>query len=106
QREDHASPTMKTVIRRPLTLDCWRETLYLLLGLATGTVAFSVVVAGVATAIGLAILIIGLPFAAVVAYVDRWCCDVDRIRAVLVLGSRIPAKYEPRLGATVLGRMI
>ena len=56
------------MIRRPLTLDCWRETLYLLLGLATESMAFTVVVTGVSLALGLAILIVGLPIAVAVAF--------------------------------------
>ncbi len=97
---------MQTIIRRPLTLDCWRETLYLLLGLATGTLAFTVVVTGVSLALGLAILIVGLPIAVAVAFIDRWCCEIDRLRAKLVLGQRVPAKYEPLTGATILGRWV
>jgi signal transduction histidine kinase len=97
---------MQTVIRRPLTLDCWRETLYLLLGLATGTIAFTIVVTGVSLALGLAILIIGLPVAVLVAFIDRWWCEVDRIRAALVLGKRVPTKYAPLTGRTFLGRYL
>jgi signal transduction histidine kinase len=97
---------MQTVIRRPFTLDCWRETLYLLLGLATGTFLFTVVVTGVSIAIGLAILIIGVPIAIAVAFVDRWCCEIDRVRAQLVLGSRVPARYQPLTGDTFLGRWV
>lgn len=97
---------MTTIIRRPLTIECWRETLYLLIGLATGTLAFCVVVTGVSLALGLAILIVGLPIAVAVAFIDRWCCEVDRVRAQLVLGARVPARYRPLTGATFLGRWV
>jgi signal transduction histidine kinase len=93
---------MITIVRRPLTADCWRETLLLLLGLVTGTVAFTVVVTGVSLAFGLSVLIVGLPVAVVVAYVDRWCCAVDRRRAALVLGRRIPSAYRARTERALL----
>jgi signal transduction histidine kinase len=97
---------LQTALRRPLTLACWRETLYLLLGIVTGTVAFSVAITGFSVSIGLAILIIGLPIAAAAVWVDRWLCQLDRHRAALVLGRPIPSRYAEPAGATLLGRWL
>jgi signal transduction histidine kinase len=97
---------LRTVLLRPLTRACWRETLYLLLGLFTGTVAFTVVVTGIATAAGLSMLILGLPLAALAAHINRWLCELDRGRAALVLGERLPARYEPPVGKTQIGRWV
>ena len=97
---------MQTILRRPLTAACWRETAYLLLGLITGTVSFAAVVTGVSTAAGLAILIIGLPIAVLVAHFDRWICEVDRVRAALVLGRRVPAVYARPTGDHQIARWI
>jgi signal transduction histidine kinase len=84
---------MNGVLRRPLTLDCWRETAYLLLGGLTGTVAFTVATTGLSTAAGLAVLIVGLPVAVLFAYIHRVLCELDRSRAALVLGERLHGRY-------------
>ena len=61
---------VRTILRRPLTRACWRETLYLLIGLLTGIVGFTFIVTGVSMAMGLIILVVGLPLVAI-AHLDR-----------------------------------
>jgi signal transduction histidine kinase len=89
----------RTIARRPLTRDCWRETSYLLVGFVTGTIGFTFVTAAVSTAAGLAIVIIGLPLAVLVAHVDRWWCGIERSRAASVLRRPVPERYAPAIGA-------
>lgn len=93
-------PLLKTIARRPLTLDCWRETLYLLVGLFTGVAGFTLIVALGSTAISLGILIIGLPIALLVVHFNRWWCGIDRRLAGLVLHHPIPVPYREPVGAS------
>ena len=96
---------MNPLLRRPLTSDFRRETLYLLLGGVTGTVAFTVATTALSTAAGLAVLIVGLPIAVLFVHVHRVLCDVDRARAALVLGRRLPRRYmAPNPQRGLLGR--
>jgi signal transduction histidine kinase len=98
---------MNGVLRRPLTLDCWRETAYLVLGGFTGTVAFTVATTGISLAASLAVLVIGLPVAVLFAQLHRWLCDVDRARAALVLGGTVRSSYAaPDPAKGVLGRWL
>jgi signal transduction histidine kinase len=94
------------VVHRPLTRSCWRETAYLLVGFVTGTIGFTFVVSAASTAFGLAILIVGLPIAVLLAYVDRWWCGIERSRAALVLGAKIPAQYRPLDGEGKVSRWL
>jgi signal transduction histidine kinase len=71
------------------------DTAYLLLGLPAGTIAFTVVVTGWATALGLAITLIGLPIAMATIVVSRGMANVERWRAALVLGAPIRGRYRP-----------
>src|SRR3954471_6815292 len=78
------------------------DTAYLLLGLPAGTIAFAVVVTGWATALGLAITLIGLPIAMATIVVSRGMANAERWRAALVLGTPIRGRYRPLR----VGRMI
>jgi signal transduction histidine kinase len=95
-----------TVFRRPLTRACWQETWYLCTGLLTGTFGFTVIVSAFSTAAGLAILIVGLPLAALIARFDRWFCELERRRAGGILGRAVPAPYAPIVATTRLGRWL
>jgi signal transduction histidine kinase len=92
------TPLTATILRRPLTRGCARETLYLLLGLVTGTAGFTFVVSAVSTAAGLSVVIVGLPLAVFVAHCDRWWCGLERARAGHVLGRPVPDHYAPARG--------
>ncbi len=88
----------RTILLRPLTAACWRETWYLLIGFVISTVGFSIAVGAVSTVLGLSVLIVGLPLAVLLAHFDRWWCGLERGRAALILGRPIPAQYLPPRG--------
>jgi signal transduction histidine kinase len=81
------------------------DTAYLLLGLPAGTIAFTVVVTGWATALGLAITLIGLPIALATIVVSRGMANVERWRAALVLGAPIRSRYRPPVIGRILDRL-
>jgi signal transduction histidine kinase len=70
------------------------DTAYLLLGLPAGIITFTVVVTGWATALGLAITLIGLPIAMATIVVSRGMATVERWRAALVIGQPIRGRYR------------
>src|SRR3954465_15960677 len=76
------------------------DTAYLLLGLPAGVIAFTVVITGWATALGLAITLIGLPISLATIVVARGMANAERWRAALVLGAPIRGPYR----ATPRGR--
>jgi signal transduction histidine kinase len=71
------------------------DTTYLLLGLPAGIITFTVVVTGWATALGLAITLIGLPIAMATIVISRGMATVERWRAALVVGTPIRSRYRP-----------
>ena len=81
------------------------DTAYLLLGLPAGVIAFSVVISGWATALGLAITLIGLPIAMATIIVSRGMANVERWRAALVLGGPVRARYRPITTGRILERL-
>ena len=88
-----------TVVRRPLTRDCWRETAYLLIRFFVALGGFILIVTGVSVAVGLIVLIVGVPLLVLVAHVARRWSGIDRGLAELVLRRPIPARYrEPPAG--------
>jgi signal transduction histidine kinase len=95
-----------TVLRRPFTAACWRDTLFLLIGFVTGVAGFTFVVAAVSTAASLSILIIGLPVAVLVAHADRWWCNLERWRVRMVDGAAIPSAYGRQEGGGFISRSL
>ena len=95
------TPTLGLAGRtRPQWLAAWGarlglDTTYLLLGLPAGIITFTVVVTGWATALGLAITLIGLPVAMATIVVSRGMAAAERWRAALVLGTPIRGRYRP-----------
>jgi signal transduction histidine kinase len=93
-------PTLALAGRsRPQWLAAWAtrlglDTTYLLVGLPAGIIAFTVVVTGWATALGLAITLIGLPIAMATIVVSRGMASAERWRAALVLGAPIRGRYR------------
>jgi signal transduction histidine kinase len=81
------------------------DTAYLLLGLPAGTIVFTVVVTGWATALGLAITLIGLPIAMATIIVSRGMANAERWRAALVLGSPIRGRYRPLRTGRMIDRL-
>jgi hypothetical protein len=74
----------------------WTSLVYMLLSLATGIIYFTVVVTGISLSVGLAVLIVGVPFALVfLALVRAMSLAEGRVVEVL-LGVRMPRR--PRLG--------
>src|SRR4051794_1173731 len=92
---------------RPEWLAAWitrlgLDTSYLLLGLPAGVITFTVVVTGWATALGLAVTLIGIPIALATIVVSRGLANAERWRAALVAGAPIRGRYR----APVTGRII
>jgi len=81
------------------------DTAYLLRGLPAGTIAFTVVVTGWATALGLAITLIGLPIALATIVVSRGMANAERWRAALVVGSPIRGRYRPVTTGRIIDRL-
>jgi signal transduction histidine kinase len=81
------------------------DTAYLLLGLPAGVIAFAVVVSGWATALGLAITLIGLPIAMATIIVSRGMANAERWRAALVLGAPIRGRYRPLRTGRMIDRL-
>src|SRR4051812_3719667 len=81
------------------------DTAYLLLGLPAGVIAFTVVVTGWATALGLAITLIGFPIALATIVVSRGMANAERWRAALVLGAPIRGRYRSTSDGRILERL-
>jgi signal transduction histidine kinase len=71
------------------------DALYLLLGLVTSVVAFTAWVTGVTLSLTLGLLIVGFPVVVLTFACFRGLADLERRRAALVLGERLPAAYRP-----------
>jgi signal transduction histidine kinase len=81
------------------------DTSYLLLGLPAGVITFTVVVTGWATALGLAITLIGLPIAMATIVVSRGMAQAERWRAALVHGSPVRGRYRPPVTGRIIDRL-
>ncbi len=81
------------------------DTGYLVLGLPAGIITFTVVVTGWATALGLAITLIGLPIALATIVVSRGMANVERWRAALVTGEPIRGRYRPPVSGRIVDRL-
>jgi signal transduction histidine kinase len=71
------------------------DALYLLLGLVMSIVAFTAWVTGVTLSLTLGLLIVGFPVVILTFACFRWLADLERWRAALVLGERLPSAYRP-----------
>jgi signal transduction histidine kinase len=74
------------------------DALYLLTGLATSIVAFTVWVVGVSLSLSLGLLIIGFPIVIASFWCFRLLADLERKRAALVFGLPIVSAYRPTHG--------
>ncbi|HVP01936.1 MAG TPA: sensor domain-containing protein [Solirubrobacteraceae bacterium] len=83
--------------RRRLGAQIARDTLYLVLSLPMGVLAFSLVVAGWSTAISSLVTLIGIPVALLTIFVTRGIAWVERARARIVTGQPVPGSYRTTL---------
>ncbi|HEY7600476.1 MAG TPA: sensor domain-containing protein, partial [Candidatus Limnocylindrales bacterium] len=74
------------------------DALYLLTGLATSILAFTVWVVGVSLSLSLGLLIIGFPIVVASFWCFRLLADLERKRAALVFGMPIVSAYRPTHG--------
>jgi signal transduction histidine kinase len=72
---------MRTVLTEPFRLRTWREAAWALLALWIGVFWFCVLVTLLATGIGLAITIVGLPILALTLVVAAWGARLERVLA-------------------------
>lgn len=70
----------------------WTALFYMLLSLATGIVYFTVVVTGLSMSLGLALLIVGIPFAIVFVGLVRLLALVEGRMVEVMLGERMPRR--------------
>ncbi|MFI7100039.1 sensor histidine kinase [Streptomyces sp. NPDC050161] len=82
--------------RAPLSGWTWREIGYLLANFPLGVFAFAVVMVWLVLGIGLSVTVIGLPLLAVGLLVCRQYGRLERARARVLLGVRVPEPSPPR----------
>jgi uncharacterized membrane protein len=84
----------------------WTSLFYMLLSIATGIVYFTVVVAGLSMSLGMAVLIIGIPFAILFIGIVRLLSLVEGRIVEGMLGERMPRRplYAER-GQPLLARI-
>jgi signal transduction histidine kinase len=70
------------------------DALYLLLGLFSSVLAFTVCVTGMTLSLTLGLLIVGFPVVVLTFACCRWLADLERRRAALVFGLPIAADYQ------------
>jgi signal transduction histidine kinase len=71
------------------------DALYLLTGLVTSIVAFTVWITGVTLSLSLGLLIVGFPIVLASFWCFRLLADLERRRAALVFGLPIASAYRP-----------
>jgi signal transduction histidine kinase len=71
------------------------DALYLLTGLATSIVAFTVWVTGVTLSLTLGLLIVGFPIVLATFWLFRLLAELERRRAALVFGHELVSAYRP-----------
>jgi signal transduction histidine kinase len=98
-------PLVTKLFARPFATETWRETGYLVLGTATGTIAFSVLIVSVTVGTVTALTILGLPVLLLCFHLVRATATLDRRRAALVLGRPIEARYRRPPGDGVGARL-
>jgi signal transduction histidine kinase len=82
------------------------DALYLLLGLVSSIVVFTVWITGVTLSLTLGLLIVGFPVVIATFAVFRWLSDLERRRAALVLGEPLISDYRrPPAGARLAVRL-
>jgi signal transduction histidine kinase len=94
------------LLARPFATATWRDTGYLVLGAATGAIAFSVLLVTVIGGGLLALTILGLPALLVCFWLVRGTAGLDRRRAELALGRPIEARYRRAKDRAITTRLV
>jgi signal transduction histidine kinase len=89
---------------RAIAVRAGLDALYLTIGLLTSILAFALWVAAVCVSLSLLVFIVGLPVIMLSAIAFRWCADLDRRNAELVLGRRLRGPYRDHGGDRFLVR--
>jgi Putative sensor len=98
-------PAWRAVLRPLITARGWTAVTHHLLGLALGTAYFTWLVTGLATGLGLAITIVGIPILTLVFATVRPLLALERRLSNALLGSAIPASDLAPAGEGLWGRL-
>jgi hypothetical protein len=97
-------PAWRAVLRPLITARGWTTLTHNLLGLVLGTAYFTWLVTGLATGLGLAITLIGIPLLTLVFATVRPLLALERAMANSMLGAEIPDSALAPAGEGVWGR--
>jgi hypothetical protein len=100
-----AEPTWRAVLRPLITARGWTAVTHHLLGLALGTAYFTWLVTGLATGLGLAITIVGIPLLTLVFATVRPLLALERSLANSMISADVPASALAPGGAGAWGRL-
>ncbi|MGX6448558.1 sensor histidine kinase [Patulibacter sp. S7RM1-6] len=75
------------------------DALFLCVGFVTGTACFVLAVTLASVSVGLLVLVVGVPVAALASEVLRRCADLERWRVAVLTGTEIRARYRPTTGS-------
>jgi hypothetical protein len=98
-------PSWRLALRPLITTRGWTAVTHHLLGLPLGIAYFTWLVTGIATGLGLAITIVGLPILTFVLATVRPLLEVERSLSNALLGTHIPRAGLAPGGEGVLGRL-
>jgi hypothetical protein len=98
-------PAWRAVLRPLITARGWTSVTHHLLGLPLGVAYFSWLVTGLATGLGLAITIVGIPILTLVFATVRPLLALERGLSNALLGSTIPASGLAPAGDGLWGRL-
>ena len=96
----------RSALRYPLTAQFPRDLGYLTLALPMSIIAFTVWVVGLSVAVSLAVLIIGIPVIAAIAYLNRGITGLQRRLSGWVRGEQILAVYKQPAESGVVARVM
>lgn len=95
-----SQPWWRPVIDPWVSGRAWLEQVHLLADLAVGIGLFTIVVTALAVAAGMSVTIVGLPLFVITMLSMRWLGAVERGRAMVFLGHRVPQPHwRPMTGS-------
>jgi signal transduction histidine kinase len=94
-----------TWLRYPISGQLWRDAGYLVVTLVMSIVSYAALVAGLSASLSLAPFVVGVPVALGAFMVYRGLAELERRRAALVLGARIPGAYRRPEQAGLMARI-
>jgi putative sensor protein len=97
-------PAWRSVLRPLITARGWTTLTHNLLGLVLGTAYFTWLVTGLATGLGLAITLLGIPILTLVFATVRPLLALERAMANAMLGAEIPDSALAPAGEGLWGR--